>query len=255
MLPVERQNKILELLSTKNILKIPEIVSEFNISVETVRRDINTLERHGKIEKVYGGIKLISTNFGEPKIENRMIDKIHIKDKIGCKCSEFINDGDCIFIDSGSTTYQIAKHIKNKKNIIVVTNSLPVITELIGSDIELIIIGGKIRNTENSVVAYDYLFNFDQLNISKAFIGTSGITAKKGISDYNMEEALTRKKIIEISNKIYVAADSSKFGKDVTINICPINKINYIITDYLIDKEIINKFESKNCQIISTETL
>ena len=251
MLPIERQNKILELLYEKNILKISDIMSVFNISIETVRRDINFLEKQGKIEKIYGGIKITDTNFGEPKIENRLVDKLSLKDSIGKKCSEFIADGDCIIIDSGYTTFQIAKHIKNRKNIIVVTNSLPVITELMYSDIELIIIGGKIRNSENSVVAYDYLFNFNQLNISKAFIGTSGITSNKGISDYNMEEAITRKKILEISNEIYVVADHSKFGKDVTINICPINKVNYIITDSLLEKDILNEF---NCNIIIANT-
>lgn len=253
MLPIERQNKILELLSERQVLKIQEIISEFNISIETVRRDINLLEKQGKIEKIYGGIKLVDTNFGEPKIENRMIDKPLLKDSIGLKCSEFINDGDCIFIDSGTTTLQIAKHIKNKKNIIVITNSLPVINELQDSDIELIIIGGKIRRSENSVVAYDYLFNFAQLNISKAFIGTSGITAKKGITDYNMEEAITRKKIIEISNEIFIASDSSKFGKDVTINICPAENLDYIITDSLLSEEHIKEFKNLNCKIIITK--
>lgn len=74
------------------------------------------------------------------------------------------------------------------------TNSIPVITELLNSDGELIIIGGKIRKNEQSVVTFEYLFNFNELNILKAFICASGVSPEKGISDYNLEEVLTRKK-------------------------------------------------------------
>ena len=107
MLPIERQKKFLELLSTKDVVTISEFISEFNISIETVRRDLSILEKQSKIEKVYGGAKLKLVSFGEPTMENRMINKLFQKQSIGKKCSEFINDGDCIFIDSGSTTYQI----------------------------------------------------------------------------------------------------------------------------------------------------
>ncbi|ETJ35697.1 DeoR-family transcriptional regulator, partial [human gut metagenome] len=118
------------------------------------------------------------------------------------------------------------------------TNSIPIVNELINSDVEVIIIGGKLRHNESSIVAYDYLFNFGTLNISKSFICSGGITLDKGISDYNMDEAITRKKILEISNEVFVAADSSKLGRDVPINICGIDKVNYVITDSSLDSSI-----------------
>ena len=98
------------------------------------------------------------------------------------------------------------------------------------------------RFNEQSVIAYDYLFNFSELNILKAFICASGITIEKGISDYNLEEALTRKKIIELSKEIYVATDHAKFGKDVTVGIAPLDKIDYIITDANVNKDWLNLF-------------
>ncbi|WP_252502172.1 DeoR/GlpR family DNA-binding transcription regulator [Sporosarcina sp. Marseille-Q4943] len=254
MFPLERQKKILELLIVNKVLKISELAQELNVSVETLRRDINLLSSQGKIEKIYGGVKLVEWNFGESSIDVRMISRLEEKEMIAQKCSEYIHDGDCIYLDSGSTTYQIAKLIKNKKNLTVITNSIPVVNELLTSDIELIIIGGKVRKEEKSVTSYDFLFNFHELNILKAFICASGITVENGISDYNLEEAITRKKMIELSKEVFVAADSTKFGKNVTIGIAPLDKIDYIITDQHVTKDLINQFKKTSTDLICVES-
>ncbi|MFB7638883.1 DeoR/GlpR family DNA-binding transcription regulator [Peribacillus butanolivorans] len=250
MLPLERQKKIIELLTIKKVMKIAELTEELKVSIETLRRDLNFLTKQGKIEKIYGGVKLVKSQFGESTIDERMFSQLKEKEMIAQKCSEYINDGDCIYIDSGSTTYQIAKYIKQKKKLTVITSSIPVVNELINSDIELLIIGGKVRQNEQSIVAFDYLFNFSELNISKAFICASGITIEKGISDYNLDEANTRKKIIELSKEVYVAADSTKFGKDVTIGIASLDKIDYIITDHHLHKDFINTYKETNTNLI-----
>lgn len=253
MFPLERQQKIIDLLKTHNVLKITELTQALNISTDTLRRDLNLLEKQGKIEKIYGGAKIAESKFFESSMEERMVSHLEEKEKIAKKCTEHIEDGDCIYLDSGSTTLQIAKYIKDKKNLTVVTNSIPIINELMNSSIELIIIGGKIRRNEQSVVTYDYLFNFNELNILKTFICASGITIEKGISDYNLEEAITRKKIIELSNLNYVAADSTKFGKNVTVHIAPLEKIDYIITDSHINKSFISKFNKTNTNLVIAE--
>lgn len=253
MFPIERQKKIIDLLMIKKVAKITELTAELNISIDTLRRDINLLTKQGKVEKIYGGIKLVELKFGESAMEERMVSHLKEKESIAKKCSEYVNDGDCIYIDSGSTTYQIAKYIKDKRNLTVVTNSIPVITELLDSNVELIIIGGKIRKNEQSVVTFEYLFNFNELNILKAFVCTSGITFEKGISDYSLEEALTRKKMIELSKEVFVAADSTKFGKDVTVGISSLDKIDYIVTDQNINEKFINAFKKTSTQLIISE--
>lgn len=243
----------MDLLKIKKVLKISELTEELNISIDTLRRDLNTLTKQEKIEKIYGGVKLVESKFAESSMDERMVSHLEEKEMIALKCTEFIQDGDCIYLDSGSTTYQIAKYIKHFKNLTVVTNSIPVVNELMNSSVELVIIGGKIRLNEQSVVAYDYIFNFDQLNILKAFICASGITIEKGISDYNLEEAITRKKIIEMSKEIYVAADSTKYGKDVTVSIASLDKINVLVTDDKLNKNMIQKFRKTSTNLVIAE--
>jgi Transcriptional regulators of sugar metabolism len=250
MLPAERHKKIIDLLSHKEIVTIPEFIDTFNISIETIRRDLTTLEKHGNIKKVYGGAKLIDVTVDEPTLENRLTEKLQQKISIGQKCCEFIQDGDCIFIDSGSTTYQIAKFLGNKKNLTIITNSLPVVNQLIGSDVELILIGGHIRHRERSVATTDYLFNFSELNIQKSFICAGGITIENGISDFNMQEVVTRKNIIDRSKEVYVVADSSKFQQDVTINVVPLSRIDYIITDSYLDQNFIARLQKNKINFI-----
>ncbi|GMQ59936.1 DeoR/GlpR family DNA-binding transcription regulator [Vallitalea sediminicola] len=253
MLPSERRNKIIELLRSKEVVTITEFMESFNISIETVRRDLNLLEKQGKIQKVYGGAKLKENSNYETAIENRMINRLADKQNIGRKCVELINDNDCIFIDSGSTTYQIAKYLDSKKNLTIVTNSIHVVNELLSTDYEIIIIGGRIRHSECSVVSYDYIFDFSQLNIQKSFICASGITIENGISDFNMHEALTRKRIIERSREIFVVSDSSKFGKDVTINVATLDQIDCIVTDDNIDQLMIKNLAEKDIRIVQAK--
>ena len=250
MLPSERQKKLITFLSSKDFVTIPEFMTEFHVSVETIRRDLAILEKQGKIEKVYGGAKIKDSPFAEPSMEKRMVSRLLQKECIGKKCSEFIDDGDCIFIDSGTTAYFISRYLSKKKNLTIITNSIPVVNELMYADYDIILIGGKIRQSERSVVTYDYLFDFSVLNIQKSFICASGITSHKGVSDYNMQEVVTRKNIIERSEKLFVVADSSKFGRDVTIGVVPISRIDYIITDSGLSKNLAADFKKHKAKLI-----
>ena len=250
MLPSERQKKLTELLSSNNIVTIADFIAEFNVSIETVRRDLSILEKQGKIEKVYGGAKKKEAAFTEPSMEKRMVSNFLQKELIGRECSKFINDGDCIFIDSGTTPYYISKFLANKKNLTIITNSIPVVNELMSTDFDIIIIGGMIRRSERSVVTYDYLFDFSVLSIQKSFLCAGGITVQNGVSDYNLQEVITRKKIIERSKEIFVVADSSKFGRNVTIGVAPISKINYIITDSELNKSLAAGFNKLKTKLI-----
>jgi len=182
-------------------------------------------------------------------MDNRLTQQLTEKIAIAKACASLVDDGDCIFIDSGTTTYQMTPFLLGKEKLTVVTNSLPVAFDLIGSNIEVMIIGGKIRHSEKSVTSNDFLFRFDHLNINKAFICASGVTLEKGISDFSLEEAMTRKQLISISQTVYVATDSSKFNKDVAIQVCPLDQVDMIITDNALSKETLKQYTEAGIQL------
>lgn len=253
MIPQERYEKILYLLKQKNVLKIEELVTSFGISVETARRDLNYLEKEGFIKKVYGGATLVKPMITEPVSSERLAQHTDEKRAIGKKCSEFINDGDSVLLEIGTTTLQVAKHIKEKKKLTIVTNSIYVINELIDTSFDLYMIGGKVRHEEWSVSGSVSLLELEQFHFNKAIIGAGAVTAKNGISDYNIEESLVRKKIIERSKEIILVADHSKFGFDAFMHVCPIESIDIIVTGKDLSQEIISEFQELNVQLVLAE--
>lgn len=249
MYPVERQQKIVEIVRTQQVVKHSELTEMLQISMETLRRDIQVLVKQGLVEKFYGGIKEVEQPLTETIIEQRMVSQLDEKVTIAKACAALIQEGDCIFLDSGSSTYQIAKFIHNMKNLTVITNSLPVAMELLHTPIELILLGGKVRHSEKSIVAYDFLLQYDLLNISKAFICTSGISLKNGLSDFSLEEVVTRRNIVNIAQAVYVVADHTKFERDVAVKICPLSDVNYIITDANLKDDIYKRYQDAGVNI------
>ncbi|WP_155592137.1 DeoR/GlpR family DNA-binding transcription regulator [Lysinibacillus cavernae] len=244
---IERQHQILQFVRQHKVVKLVTLTKEFNVSMETIRRDVQQLMQDKKIEKFYGGIKYIEPVEG--LIDQRLHEQLAEKVAIAKACASVVQDGECIFIDSGTTTYQMTPFLLDKEKLTVVTNSLPVAFDLIGSNIEVILIGGKVRHSEKSVTSNEFLFRFEHLNINKAFICASGVSIDKGISDFSLDEAITRKQIISISQTVYVATDSSKFNKDVAIQVCPISEVDVIITDDALSKKSIQHFSDKGVQI------
>lgn len=247
MYTVERQQHILQFIRNNKVVKLVTLTKEFNVSMETIRRDIQQLVQEKKIEKFYGGVKYIEPVEG--LMDNRLTQQLTEKIAIAKACASLVDHGDCIFIDSGSTTYQMTPFLLGKEKLTVVTNSLPVAFDLIGSTIEVMIIGGRVRHSEKSVTSNDFLFRFDHLNINKAFICASGVTLEKGISDFSLEEAMTRKQLINISQTVYVATDSTKFNKDVAIQVCPLDEVDMILTDNGLPKETLHQFTEAGIQL------
>ncbi|SPT99664.1 DeoR family transcriptional regulator [Lysinibacillus capsici] len=247
MYMIERQHQILQFIRQHKVVKLVTLTKEFNVSMETIRRDVQQLMQDKKIEKFYGGVKYIEP--AEGLIDHRLHEQLTEKIAIARACASLVQDGECIFIDSGTTTYQMTPFLLDKEKLTVVTNSLPVAFDLIGSNIEVILLGGKVRHSEKSVTSNEFLFRFEHLNINKAFICASGVSIEKGISDFSLDEAITRKQIISISQKVYVATDSSKFNKDVAIQVCPVDDVDVIITDDALSKKTIQHFSEKGVQI------
>lgn len=247
MYMIERQHQILQFIRQHKVVKLVTLTKEFNVSMETIRRDVQQLMQDKKIEKFYGGVKYIEPVEG--LIDHRFHEQLTEKIAIAKACASLVQDGECIFIDSGTTTYQMTPFLLDKEKLTVVTNSLPVAFDLIGSNIEVILLGGKVRHSEKSVTSNEFLFRFEHLNINKAFICASGVSIEKGISDFSLDEAITRKQIISISHKVYVATDSSKFNKDVAIQVCPVDDVDVIITDDALSKKTIQHFSEKGVQI------
>lgn len=250
MLPTERRRKIIEKLEEQEFLELKTLHKVLNISMETLRRDIQQLVKQQLVKKEYGGIRLHKVSNGESAIERRLDQHLTQKQCIANKALKLINDGDCIYLDSGSTTLQIAKGLEAKRDLTIITNSIPVLIQCMPYNHTLISIGGKVRSSEQSLTQFDFLFNFEHLNIHKGFFCCSGLTVQSGITDYSIEEVETRRRLMAISQERYLTADSSKINRVVTAKLGDMNDFHQWITDDGITQEEKEIFEQTGIKVI-----
>jgi len=253
MIKENRKKYLLNLIEEEDFVKVSDIAKQLDITKMTVRRDLNELEEKGFLIRKYGGAvksEAITNIFTFDKRLKEMEDE---KDAICRKAADFIEKNDTVFIDCGTTLYKICKYIKNKKGLRVITNSLPVISELINhKNIHLTLIGGKIIHERKSVYGSMALKNLNEYHIHKSFIGANGLTIENGLSSYDEQEGEITQKIIEKTSVNYLLCDSSKIGKNSYYIFSPITSIQNIITDDKVDKKIIKKLKKLKIKIITT---
>lgn len=258
MLAKERQNKILEILYEKKIVKISEIVRLFNVSNETARRDLESVQDLGIAKRVYGGAMLLEDSGwkGEPLQYGGNVHwgKQHgreERDAIGKKAAEFIREGDSICLGVGTTVHEISKHLTGMKNLTVITNSIAVLTSLADSDVTLYILGGLVDVNERTMKGSIPENSLKLFYVDKAFIGAGGVTFDGGITDYgDPQEASLKNEICEHAKKVYLVAHSDKFGVNAFSYCCPLDRVDVIITDPKLPKEYADRIKEMGIELI-----
>ncbi|MEZ0535638.1 DeoR/GlpR family DNA-binding transcription regulator [Caldicellulosiruptoraceae bacterium PP1] len=250
MFEEERKQKIVQYVQEHLRASVQELSYLFNVSESTIRRDLKELEDAKLIKRTHGGaVSLESVNFEPTFIEKE--DKFkNEKEKIAKKASEFIQKGDTILIDSGTTTLYLAKELKKVSDITVVTNSIIIAYELQTQDnIEIVIIGGTLRKNTRALVGPISEYALNMLRVDKAFIATNGIDVEEGLTTPNIIEAATKRKMIEISKETILLADHSKVGKVSFAQFADISDIDKWVTDEKVEANIISRIENKGTTI------
>lgn len=251
MLAIERRRKIISFLEEKSSVTVTELSRIFNITEETVRRDLEKLENEGLLKRTYGGAVAVENTNIELPFKIREVTNIEGKQLIGRTAAEYVNDGDTIALDSSTTALQVAKNIKNKKRITVITNSMNVAYELSGvKDFTVISTGGTLRPGSMSFVGRLAEEAIKKYNVDKAIISCKGIHLDRGITESNEAEAEVKKAMAEAADKVYLLIDSTKFNKISFVKMLGFEDIDILITD----KELAGAWqhigENENLKII-----
>lgn len=230
---IERKDYILTILDTKHSVRINELSKELKVTRETIRRDLYTLEDEGRIKKIHGGAVLESPS-GETDYEKRKIEKRLEKERIAKTAVSYIEEGDSIYLDYGTTTLALAQEIAKLKNITVVTNTIPIINTLIkNKTIDILIPGGVVRNNESSLFGQFALNNICDIFITIGFFSCSGIDHKAAVTSHHMGEVLISKQMIQQSQTTILLADQSKFGNIAFNRTANFEEIDIVVTDQL----------------------
>lgn len=251
MLGRERQNLILDTLNSSRTVRIPELTERFNVSVATIRRDLDILESEGLIRRIYGGAELAERkSYEQPIFNTRVTRHAAQKAAIGAAAAKLISEGDTVVLDIGTTTLEVAKNIGEISHLTVLTNSLPVLNELVSGNVNVYALGGRLRGQELSIggsIAEETLGNFF---VDKAFVGAGGVTLENGITDYSPDSAQLCSAIMKRANEVILVVDSSKFNKNVFAKVAPINHIDTVVTDSGIPQEYVDFFAKSDIRLI-----
>lgn len=212
MLTEKRYEIILSLLKEKGLIKVTELMDSTNTSESTIRRDLCTLESKGLLQRIHGGAKSINYTSKELSFKEKSTKNIHEKNILAKYVASLIEDGECIFLDAGTSTYEIIKYLRNK-DILVVTTGLNHIDALVDNDIRCYMIGGNVKLNTKAIVGSHAIKCLNKFRFDKCFIGTNGIDLKAGFTTPDCEEASIKSCAIDNSKISFVLADNSKFNE------------------------------------------
>ncbi|WP_456277503.1 DeoR/GlpR family DNA-binding transcription regulator [Bacillus sp. AK128] len=251
MFAKERYDKIMDLLKQDKAIKVSFLVEKFGVSIETIRRDLEHLEKLGHLRRVHGGA-VLEDNRHELTFTVRESKHIKSKREIAEKATKFVTEGQSIALDVSTTNTEFAKALKTKfERLTVLTNSMTIAEELSKMpEYTILFAGGILRNKELCTVG-DYAEEFvSQFHIDTFFMSMSGISLTKGLTDYGMGEVQVKKKMLDVAGQCIVLADSSKFDVISLTKVCDFNQINRIITDSGLEKTILTKYLENGIEVI-----
>lgn len=245
-----RLNEMENLIQEKGKITLKELSEIFQISLNTVRSDVGNILQRGKIRKVYGGVMALNMENTLLEYGVREDKNAILKREICKKAAEFIDEGDIIFIDSGTTTYHMVEFLKNKKDIKILTNNIMVINALLGvENVEVIGIGGRVRNKTKSFASIEGINILEAYNIKKAFMAATALSIENGVMNSSFGERSIKNYVVERAADTYLLADSTKFGKIALLTYCGLSELEALITDD-ISCEYANQLREKGVRII-----
>jgi DeoR family transcriptional regulator of aga operon len=246
----ERQRELTRLIGRMGRLSVAQICEQFNISEATARRDLDALAEQGHIQRVHGGAIVVRKAAPEEPILRRSHEQEQEKERIGHVTAALVQDGETIFLGSGTTVLQVAQHLVTR-DITVITNSLPVINLMSGREnITLIALGGMLRDSELSFIGHLTEQALSEVRADKVIIGIRAISLEHGLTNDYLPETLTDRAILNAGREIIIAADHTKCGVISTAFVAPITAINTLVTDNETDTGFIESLRTQGIEVI-----
>ncbi|MBO8140466.1 MAG: DeoR/GlpR transcriptional regulator [Thermosipho sp. (in: Bacteria)] len=250
MLRIERIEKIIDKLQKEGIVQIKNLAEEFGVSQMTIRRDLDILEKRGLAYKTHGGALLQKSQFKEIPFTSKQKHNHEEKKKIAKKAIDFVYKEATIFLDAGTTTYELAKLLASYENLNVITTDLNIANYLCKTRNNVYIVGGLIQKETSSVIGAMGFEFVSSLHFDISFIGTSGVNREWMLVTPTPEKGILKKKIIENSHKAILLADHSKFFVNSLYSICSLEEFCAVITGKTFEENEQEELESLGVLII-----
>lgn len=253
MLKEQRKRAIVDRIERDKQVFIADLAEQFDVSEMTIRRDLDELDHNGVIHRIHGGalaVPKIGTK-NEPPVFERSNEQTEEKKHIAKTVAGMIQNGEKIFLGSGTTTLAVAENLTHHKDLTVLTNAITIVNCLIPiKHITLIVFGGFLRRAELSMVGHFTQSALKDIQVDKVVIGMRGIHIEQGLTCDHLQELQTDQAILQLSKNIIIAADHTKFGHVATIRTAPITTASTIVTDGKAPDDMIRRIRSLGIEVI-----
>ncbi len=249
----ERLERMRAFVREKGVARVDEICRVLRVSPATTRRDLEQLEAAGHIRRVHGGAVSTESRLEEPLFDDKTALQSREKRAIARAALAFIKPGDTIYLDGGSTVLELARAVRDRANLTVVTNSLRAASELSGQGPRVIVIGGELRRLSQTLVGPLTQHLLGDLRVDRAFMGTIGLTAAEGLTTTDTNEAFTKRKAMQRASEVVLLADHQKIGKVSFVNAGRLDDIDVLITDRKAEKSFIKEARARGVRVVLAE--
>jgi DeoR/GlpR family transcriptional regulator of sugar metabolism len=212
---------------------------------------LGSLAAHGKAQRVHGGILAIEQAPPELPILERTSEQADEKARIGVVAAELVADGETVFLGSGTTALEVARNLRTRRRLTVITNSLPVLNMLAGNrEIPVISLGGMLRDSELSFIGHITEQALAEVRADKVIMGTRGISLEHGLTNDYLQETLTDRAILKTGREVIIVADSSKVNRVATALLAPLDSIHALVTDSNVDRKFTQTLKRRGIRVI-----
>jgi DeoR family transcriptional regulator, fructose operon transcriptional repressor len=246
-----RQRAILERLEHATRVEVTDLSSVLEVSEVTIRKDLQELEQLSLLKRVHGGAISTHRTKWNPSLENRLETQSDSKLAIAKAALELIHDGDTIILDAGTTTLALARYLRGRRrNLTIITNSLPVMAELSNADYDLVALGGMFRQHSLAMIGPLTVSNLSKLHADIAFVGATAASLERGLCTPNIIEAETKAAMVQASSDRVALIDYSKMGQASLAPFASWAEIHALITDETLDGKTTTYLQNQHVKVI-----
>ncbi len=248
---LERQEEIRRFIYEVGQASVQTLSERFGVSEATIRRDLEEMAAKGTIRRLHGGATRPRSAATEPPILQRVHERAALKELIGKAAAGLVADGETIFLGSGSTTLAVARHLLDRQDLTVITNSLPVVNLLADAPhITLIILGGLLRHSERSMIGHITEQAIAELRADKVIMGIQAVDLQQGLTNAYLPETMTDRAIVNLAPQLILVADHTKFGRIAPSLVAPLEAVHTVVTDAKIDPQIVRDLQEAGIRVI-----
>lgn len=250
----ERQDAIASLVAQRGRIGVAALADTFGVTTETVRRDLAALERLGLLRRVHGGaVPTSALTVMELGVSERHGTRAADKERIARAALELVPpSGGSVLIDAGTTTGRMARLLPTDRDLVVVTNAVPVAARLAGvPGMRLQLLGGRVRGATQAAVGDETVRSLGELRVDVAFLGTNALTADHGLTTPDPDEAAVKRAMVRCAHRTVVLCDSSKIGREHLIRFAPLDAIDVLVTDSRLDDAVARDLAAREVEVVT----